>query len=90
MSSSKLSADELLAKGEVIEVTSVGTICGLDEYEYCIRDRCQYWDKENRRCNRFVWVSVMYEGKYHTLIMRKETAKENEKIARYLKQAAHV
>ena len=85
MSSSKLSADELLAKGEVVEVTSVGTICGLDEYEYCIRDRCQYWDKENRRCNRFVWVSVMYEGKYHTLIMRKETAKENEKIARYLK-----
>jgi len=85
MSSPKLSADELLKKGDIIEVTSVGMICGLDEHEYCIRDRCEYWDKENRRCNRFVWVSVMFEGIYHTLIMRRETAKEDEKISRYLK-----
>jgi len=76
---------ELLNKGDVVEVTSIGTICGLDEYEYCVRDKCQYWDNERRLCNRFVWISVMYEGKYYTLIMTKEKAKENVKIAKFLK-----
>jgi len=75
---------ELLNKGDVVEVTSIGTICGLDEYEYCVRNKCQYWDNERRLCNRFVWISVLYEGKYHTLIMTREKAKENVKIARIL------
>jgi hypothetical protein len=85
MASSKPTFSELLEKGEVIEVTSIGTICGSDEYEYCVRDRCQHWDKEERKCNRFVWVSVFYDEKYHTLIMQREKAKENVKIARYLR-----
>ncbi len=82
---SRPSFDELLKKGDVVEVTSIGTICGLDKYEYCVRDKCQYWDKEDRKCNRFVWVSIMHEGKYHTLIMPRDRAKENVKIAKYLK-----
>ena len=82
---SRPSFDELLKKGDVVEVTSIGTICGLDKYEYCVRDKCQYWDKEGRKCNRFVWVSIMHEGKYHTLIMPRDRAKENVKIAKYLK-----
>jgi len=85
MASLKPSFKELLDKGEVVEVTSIGTICGLKEHEYCVRDKCQYWDKEKRDCTRFVWVSVMYEGRYHTLIMRRDKAKENVKIARFLK-----
>jgi len=85
MASSKLSSKELLGKGEVVEVTSIGTVCGLDEYEYCVREKCQYWDKENRRCTRFVWVSVMYEGRYHVLIMLKDKAKEKTKIAKFLR-----
>jgi len=85
MASSKPSFKELLDRGEIVEATSVGTICGLDRYEYCVRDKCQYWDKENRSCLRFVWVSVMYEGKYHVLIMLKDKAKENVKIVRFLK-----
>jgi len=85
MASSKPSFKDLLEKGEVIEATSIGTICGLDEYEYCVRDKCQYWNKEDRRCTRFVWVSVMYEERYHTLIMLRDKAKENVKIARFLK-----
>jgi len=40
MASSKLSSKELLGKGEVVEVTSIGTVCGLDEYEYCVREKC--------------------------------------------------
>mgnify|MGYP000194440377 FL=1 len=85
MSSSKPSFKELLEKGEVVEVTSIGTICGLEKYEYCIREKCEYWGKEKRQCTLFVWISIMYEGKYHTLIMRREKAKENMKIARFLK-----
>jgi len=85
MVSSKPSFKELLEKGDVVEVTSIGMICGLDEHEYCVRDRCQYWSKEEKECTRFVWVSIMYEGKYHTVIMLKEKAKENVKIARFLK-----
>jgi len=85
MASSKPSFKDLLEKGEVVEVTSVGTICGLDKYEYCVRERCEHWDKEKRQCILFVWISIMYEGKYHMLIMRREKAKENMKIARFLK-----
>jgi len=85
MVSSKPSLRELLEKGDVIEVTSVGTVCGLDEHEYCVRSKCQYWDEEGRKCARFVWVSVMYEGRYHTLIMLRDKAKENVKIAKFLK-----
>jgi len=84
-SRSKPTLKELIEKGEIVEVTSLGTICGLDKYEYCVRDRCDKWDKDKRQCTLFVWVSVMYNGKYHTLIMRREKAKENSKIARFLK-----
>jgi len=85
MASSKPTFKELIEKGEIVEVTSVGTICGLDEYEYCVREKCQYWNKEDRKCVRFIWISVSYEGRYHTLIMQREKAEENPKIARYLK-----
>jgi len=85
MASSRPSFKELIEKGDIVEVTSVGTICGLDEHEYCVYSRCEHWDKEKRRCKQFVWVSVMYEGKYRTLIMSREKAKENPKIARFLK-----
>jgi len=85
MASSKPSFKELLAKGDVIEVTSVGTVCGLDEYEYCIREKCQYWNNEKNECKRFVWVSIIDEGLYHTIIMLREKAKENAKIAKFLK-----
>jgi len=83
---SKPSFKELLERGDIVEVTSIGTICGLDAYEYCVHDRCQYWDNEKRECKRFVWASVMYEGKYHTLIMSRDKAKENVKIAKFLKR----
>ncbi|HIE18137.1 TPA: hypothetical protein EYP75_00270 [Candidatus Bathyarchaeota archaeon] len=86
MASSKPSFKELMEKGDIVEVTSVGTICGLDEYEYCAYGRCQYWDEKKRQCKRFVWASVMYEEKYYTLVMSREKAKENVKIARFLKQ----
>ena len=85
MASSIPSSKELLEKGEVVEVTSVGTICGLEEHEYCVRDKCEYWDGERNQCTLFVWISIMYEGKYHTLIMRREKAEENMKLARFLK-----
>ena len=50
MASQKPSFKELLDRGEIVAVTSVGTICGLDKYEYCIRDGCEYWDKEKHQC----------------------------------------
>ena len=84
-SDSKPTFEELLEKGEIVEVTSLGTICGLDEYEYCIRDKCDKWDKKKQQCTLFVWVSVMYNGKYHTLIMRREEAKKNSRIAKFLR-----
>lgn len=82
--SANLSFDGLLEKGTIVEVTSIGAICGLDENEYCIRTKCDYWDKEKSQCKRFIWVSVMHNGKYHTLIMPRDKAKDNEKLARYL------
>jgi len=84
-SGSKPTFEELLEKGEIVEVTSLGTICGLDEYEYCVRDKCDKWDEEKQQCTLFVWVSVMYNDKYHTLIMRREEAKKNSRIAKFLR-----
>lgn len=83
--SSKSSLAELLEKGNVVEVTSVGTVCGLDGYEYCVYDKCKYWDNDKKQCERFVWVSIMYEEKYHAVVMLREKAKENIKLARFLK-----
>ena len=76
---------ELLDQGRVLEVTHVGTICGLKESEYCTRGRCQYWDQENNRCERFVWASVEFEGRYHTIILPIDKAREEEKIARLMR-----
>jgi hypothetical protein len=83
--SSKPSLKELLEKGNVVEVTSLGTICGLDEYEYCVQDKCRYWDDEKKECKLFIWASIMYEGKYHTVLMTKEKARNNVKLARFQK-----
>jgi len=82
---SKPSFKELLDKGEIIEVTSIGAVCGLDEYEYCVRVKCSHWDEEKNCCGRFIWISVVYKGKYYTLMMLRDKAKDNLRLARYLK-----
>ena len=76
---------ELLDEGRVLEVTQIGTICCLKGSEYCTRDRCQYWDKENNRCERFVWASVEFQGRYHTIILPTDKARQEEKIARFMR-----
>jgi len=74
---------ELLERGRVVEVTRVGSMCSLEEFENCARERCGYWDKENHRCERFVWVSIFFEGRYHTAILPISKANEEEKIAEF-------
>ena len=85
VSFSNPSLKELLQKGRVVEVTRVGAMCSLEEFENCARERCQYWDKENHRCERFVWVSIFLEGRYHTAVLPISKAKEEEKIAKFIR-----
>lgn len=85
VSFSNPSFKELLEKGRVVEVTHVGSICGLEEFEYCTRDRCRYWNKEGYCCERFVWVSILFDGKYLTAILPVSKAKEQEKIAKFIR-----
>jgi hypothetical protein len=85
VSFSNPSFKELLQRGRVVEVTRVGAMCGLEEFEYCARERCQFWDKENYRCEQFVWVSIFFDGRYHTAIVPISKVKEEEKIAKFIR-----